>query len=174
MPQKPVGTRNRPSADWYAGQTAMCGGIARSLAGDGVQLTLYNDAPAGQYLWLWWFSIFNDAEGTYQFISFQGKQGNMIQQGAWITVGRGSTFGQVYATDVPGEGNDFPPPGTQRGSLGAGGDEAGTNTCYRSPGPVSVIPPGFSFGAFNDYSVGAGDFTTFAITFYYSILPYIP
>jgi len=174
MPQKPVGTRIRPTADWFAGATAIAGGIARSAVGNGLQLTLFNDAPAGQHLWLWWMSIFNDAEGTYQLVSFAGNQGNMIQQGAWITVGRGSTFGQVYVTDVPSAGFDFPPPGTQRGSIGASGLEDGSVQNFTPPGPLIVIPPGFSFGAFNDYITGGTSAATFAITFYYSILPYIP
>ena len=176
MPQKPVGTRVLPTADWYAAATAMAGGIARGSSGNGLQMTLYNDAPAGQYLWLWQMSVFNDAEGTYQFVSFNGNGGgDMIQQGSWITLGLGSTFGQVYALDVPSSGFDFPQPGTRRGSIGAGGDEAGTNTLYRYQGPIAVIPPGFSFGCFNDYAgTGTIDAETFALTFYYSILPYIP
>ena len=142
--------------------------------GVGAQVSLYNDAQAGQYLWLYWFNVFNDAEGTYQFVSFQGKQGTFLRQGGWITIGQGTTFGQVYGVDVPSAGVDFPTPGTQRGSLGAGGNEAGSDIPYRPPGPFAVIPPGFSFGVFNDYITGGTSAATFAITFYYSILPYIP
>jgi len=172
MAQKPVGTRVRPSADWFAGATAMAGAIYRGAAGNGAQVTLYNDAPAGQYLWLWWMSVFNDAEGTFQFVAFEGNQGAMLQQGAWITVGRGATFGQVYGVDLAPAGFDFPPFGTQQGCLGGGGDEAGTDTCFRSPGPLAVIPPGFSFGVSNNYISGVISAATFGITFYYSPLPY--
>jgi hypothetical protein len=173
--QRPPGTRVLPTADWFAGVTAMAGGIARGTSGHGLQMLLFNDAPAGQYLWLWMMSVFNDAEGTYQFVSMNGHPSDFLQQGAWITIGLGSTFGQVYAGDVTTTGFDFPQPGTRRGSIGAGGDEAGTNTLYRFQGPIAVIPPGFSFGCYNDYAgTGTTDAETFALTFYYSILPYIP
>jgi hypothetical protein len=174
VPQKPVGTRVLPTADWYAGATAMAGGLARSAVGMGLQMTLFNDAPAGQYLWLWMMSVFNDAEGTYQFISMSGHPSDFLQQGAWLTIGLGTTFGQVYCSDVASAGVDFPTPGTRRGSIGAGGNEGGTTDLYRYQGPIAVIPPGFSFGCFNDYITGGTSAATFALTFYYSVLPYIP
>jgi hypothetical protein len=174
MPQKPVGTRVLPSAEWFAGNTAMAGALYRAAAGNGAQLSLFNDAPAGQYLWVWWFNVFNDGDGTFLFSSFEGQQGSFLQQGAWITVGRGTTFGQVLGEDLVGEGNDFPPPGTQIGSLGAGGDEAAADSIFRTPGPFVVIPPGFSFAVSNNFFSSPISAATFCVTFYYSVLPYIP
>jgi hypothetical protein len=173
MAQKPVGTRVIPTAEWFAGATAMAGGIYRAAEGNGAELSIFNDAPAGQYLWVFWFNVFNDAEGTYLFRTLEGNEGALLQQGAWITAGRGSTFGQVYGVDQASAGADFPPFGTAIGSLGAGGDEAGTNTIHRPPGPFVVLPPGFSFGISNNF-IGAISGATFAVTFYYSVLPYIP
>jgi len=174
MSRKPVGTNARPTADWFAGVTAMVGGLARAADSTGIQLSLYNDAPQGQYLWLWWFTVYNDAEGPYRLESFEGAAGTLLTQGSYVMAGRGAAFGACYYNSIPIANGDFPASPSQYPGMGYGGDEAGTNTCYRSPGPTAVLPPGFSFAVDNEWGGTMIGGATLAVTFYYSILPYIP
>jgi len=173
MPQKPVGTRVLSTPDWFAGQTATAGGLARAAAATGVQISLYNDAPAGQYLWVWWVSVYNDAEGPYRFDEFEGAGGSFLQQGVYVMAGRGAAFGQTYVDAAAGLG-PVVPNSSQYPSAGYAGDEAGTDTCYRSPGPVKVLPPGYSLAVINEWGGGVGNGATLGVWFYYSILPFIP
>jgi hypothetical protein len=174
MPRKPVGTQIRSTPDWFDGNTAMAGGIARGAPGDGIQLSLYNDAPVGQYLYLYWAGIFNDAEGGFRFAAFEGLQGSLLQQGQYVMAGRAAAFGGVYFTDVPHNPGDFPANSTQYPGLGYLWDDDGIWYPLNMGGPITILPPGFSFAVLNEWGGGAGQGPTLACTFYYTILPFIP
>lgn len=173
MPRKPVGTNSRPTADWFAGSTATAGGLARAAADDAIQISLYNDAPAGQYLWVWWVSVYNDAEGPYRFDEFEGDEGTLLQQGVYVMAGRGAAFGHTSYASPAALGPDVPN-SSAYASAGYGGDEAGTDTCYRSPGPIKVLPPGYSWAVINEWGNGVANGATLGVWYYYTILPYIP
>jgi len=172
MARKPPGTNTRPTADWFAGNTASAGGLARAAAGVGVQVSLYNDAPQGEYLWVWWVSVFNDAEAPNRFDEFEGDQGTFLTQGVYVMAGRGAAYGHTSYDSVTAIA-DFPADSTAYASSGYAGDEAGTTTCFRSPGPVKVLPPGYSWACICEWAGGLGG-ALLAVWFYYTILPYIP
>ena len=173
MPRKPVGTQTRPTADWFAGETATCGGLARAAAATGIQISLFNDAPAGQYLWVWEVDVYNDAEGPYRLDEFEGSGSTFLQQGVYVMAGRGGAFGQTYVDNAAFIAS-IVPNGTSYASAMYAGDEAGTDTCFRAPGPRKVLPPGYSWAVINEWGAGAGNGATLGVTFYYSILPFIP
>lgn len=173
MPRKPVGTQTRPTADWFAGQSATAGGLARGAGNGAIQISLYNDAPAGQYLWIWDVDVYNDAEGPYRFDEFEGDQGTLLQQGVYVMAGRGAAFGHTsYA--APTALGPVVPNSSAYPSAGYAGDEAGTCTCFRNQGPRKVLPPGFSWAVINEWGNGVANGATLGVTFYYTILPYIP
>lgn len=175
MPRKPVGTQTRPTADWFAGQTATAGGLARGSPNSGVQISLYNDAPAGQYLWVWEVYVWNDAEFAYRMDEFEGDQGTLLQQGVYIMAGRGAAFGHSSFIDATNLGFPLGPPSPSSfPSAAYFGEESGTDICYRGPGPRKVLPPGFSLAVINEWGAGVGQGALLAVTFYYTILPYIP
>lgn len=175
MPRKPVGTNSRPTADWFAGETATAGGLARAAAATGVQISLYNDAPAGQYLWIWEVDVYNDAEGPYRLDEFEGDDGTLLQQGVYVMAGRGAAFGHTSYASVAALGGGLGPPNSSAyPSAFYAGDEAGTDTCYRGQGPRKVLPPGYSWAVINEWGAGAGNGATLGVCFYYTILPYIP
>jgi hypothetical protein len=173
MPRKPVGTNSRPTADWFAGSTATAGGLARGAAAGGVLISLYNDAPAGQYLWIWDVDVYNDAEGPYRFDEFEGDTGTLLQQGVYTTAGRGAAFGHTSWSEIAAIAESVPN-STGYAAAGYNGDEAGTTTCFRNQGPRKVLPSGYSWGVFNEWGGGIGNGATLGVTFYYTILPYIP
>lgn len=173
MPQKPVGTRVLPTAEWFAGNGAMCGGLTRGAAGNGTQISLYNDAPAGQYLWVWEIAVGNDAASFYRIDEFEGDAGTLLQQGVYVMAGRGSAFGHTSYTDVAGI-LGFLPNSTAVPSACFADNEAGSMDFWTSKGPRKVLPPGYSIAVINEYGAGVGDGAILAVCFYYTILPYIP
>ena len=174
MPRKPVGTNTLPTPDWFNGSTCMAGGIRVGTPSLGTQLSLYNDAPSGQYLYLYWLGIFNDAEGGFRFATFPGSQGTLLQQGAYVMANRGSAYGGVYYTDVPHNPSDFPANDTQYPGLGYLWDDDGLSYFLNMGGPISILPPGWSFAVLNEWGGSASFGATLACTFYYTILPYVP
>lgn len=173
MPRKPVGTNTRPTADWFAGKTAQAGGIARGSAASGVQISLYNDADQGNYLWVWEIDVGNDASSFYRIDEFQGDQGALLTQGVYVMAGLGAAFGHTSFMDVPAK--PFPIPNGYSAPTACGADnEAGTTDMWRGPGPRKVLPPGYSVAVINEYGSGVGNGAFLAVCFYYTILPYIP
>lgn len=173
MPRKPAGTNTRPTADWFAGATATVGAYAGSPVSSGVEVSLYNNAPAGQYLYLWWMTVHNDGDGPYQCFSRQGVEGSLLQDGAPIVAGNAQAFGQAYWQPVAANPPDYPTD-TGIGFPMFFGDESGFNATYRSPGPIQILPAGWSFCVDNTQAGTAFGPTVLAITFYYSVLPFVP
>ena len=172
MPRKPVGTQTRPTADWFTGSTASVGAYASGPAASGVEISLFNNAQAGDYLYVWWISIYNDAENPYFMEAFKGARGTLLQSAVPVVAGNAQPYGQIYwqpVASVPSQ-----PANTGISSDMYGGDEAGTNTCYRSPGPLKVLPPGFGFAVINNMGGGVLFGAILCVTFYFSVLPYIP
>jgi hypothetical protein len=175
MPQKPVGTRVIPTAEWFAGNAAMAGAVSRGTnAPSGIEVSLYNDAPLGQYLWVWWFSAAADGEGPYSCTTFEGANGALLTQGSYVMAGRGSAFGQVYTAEIDSLWSDFPPVGSSFAAMGYFDDESAATLIVNGQGPKCVLPPGFSFAIDNPLAGDASSAPLLACTFYYSILPYIP
>ncbi|MGA7886817.1 MAG: hypothetical protein WCA44_13815, partial [Acidobacteriaceae bacterium] len=117
--------------------------------------------------------VFNDAENPYRLDEFEGDQGDLLTQGVYVMAGRGAAFGHTSATDVPNIA-EIVPNSARYGSASYCGDEAGTDTCFRSPGPVKVLPPGYSWAVINEWGGGVANGATLAVWFYYSVLPFIP
>lgn len=172
MPRKPVGTNTRPTADWFAGSSASAGALAEGDAAGGVKVSLYNNADAGNYLWIWWFSVFNDAEAPYRSNTTEGVSGTPLGNAKAVTAGNPQPFGQTYWEKIPQI--PFIINGTAFADDMYFGDEAGTDTCYRSPGPVAVLPPGFAHNVVNEMGGGPADGAILAVTWYFSVLPFIP
>lgn len=173
MPRKPVGTQTLRTAEWFAGSSAQVGGLAAAGAGNGAQISLYNDAPAGQYLWVWEIAVGNDASSFYRIDEFEGDQGTFLQQGVYVMAGRGEAYGHTSYLDVAGFVGIIPN-NTYVGSACFADNEAGSTDFWNGPGPRKVLPPGYSLAVINEYGAGVSDGAVLAVTFYYTILPYIP
>lgn len=173
MPRKPVGTQTRPTADWFAGETAMAGGLAVGAPGGGIQLALFNDAPSGQYLWIWSVSVSTAGDGPYRLDTAEGVAGSFLQQGQYIMAGRGAAFGAVYVAPATELGT-IPPNSFSQGAFGNFTDYSAATLEITAPGPLCVLPPGYSLAVVNEWGSGVSNGGNLTATFYYTILPYIP
>jgi hypothetical protein len=172
MPRKPVGTQTRPTADWFAGVSGTAGAYAQGPAASGVEISLFNSADAGQYVYVNWITVYNDAEAPYRGTTRQGAQGSGLSGVSPVVAGNPLPNVQLLWQPVPQTTDQ--PIDTAFGDELYFGDEAGTTTCFRSPGPVKVLPPQWSLAIVNEMGGGPANGAILCVTFHFTILPYIP
>jgi hypothetical protein len=169
----PFGTYVRNTPDFYVDSAcvAACAYQNPTLHSDDVTIDLFNNADQGQYLYVYDFTVFNDAQGMWAAGLVTGHGANFVTNGFSVISNRGAPYGVVYAdltAAALATDNVIPPAPT--GSYIFGGTDSESFSQHKTHGPVAVIAPGDSFRVrsyissfFQDHGI--------AVTFYYVYLP---
>lgn len=172
MPRKPVGTQVRDTPDWFAGVSGTAGAYASGPANSGVEISLFNNAQGGSYVYVNWISIYDDAEAPIRGTTRKGAQGTVLTSGSPVVAGNPAPTVQLLWQPVAGTADQ--PSNTGLGDELYFGEEAGTTIFTNPKGPLKVLPPGWSLALINE--MGASNFggAIIVVTFHFTILPYIP
>lgn len=168
----PKGSYVRSTADFYIDQAATVGGVFWPSTAVVTVLDLFNNAQDGSNLHVYRVFVGNDAAGWYGMTRLQGHGANFLTNSFPVVITGASLPGQLYQDTIAPQYPDQPfPKDTALFDAFIGDNEAGTEDMWNAPGPICVIPPGFSMRVYP--FVGAnqtGGGGQMSATFYYVVL----
>jgi hypothetical protein len=177
MPKRsPLGVYVRQTPDWFVSRGAIAGGFFVSSDNTtGASVDLFNNANDGSYLHVYRLWVHNDAEGMYAVQQLQGHGANLFGAAFPVTIGDPTPPGQLYYDEtnsgITPPTDDYPPDTPILNPLMLG-DESGFEFQAGLPGPLMVIPPGYSMRAQSLVQQGsAGRGGVMVASFYYAWLP---
>lgn len=171
--RSPKGNTIRPVGDWYTDRAATVGGAYNPSASVAAVLDLYNNASDGSNLHVYKIFVGNDAAGWYGITQLSGHGGNHVADGFPVVIGGPQLPGQLYQDTISPQWSGGPgfPVDTAFGDVLFMDNEAGSMDVWSAPGPIKVIPLGYSLRvyAFTSSTFSAGQLMV--ASFYYLALP---
>ena len=144
MPRFPKGTISRIPPDWYASRAASAGCNNPSQPGSFACTDLFNDATDGSYLWVYWLYLQNSGTFSIRVYPFNGHtSGFQDGPGLPLNPAVASIPGHVW---IGFEGSHAVPITNQYESS----VNAPVIDYINPPGPLMIIPPGWSMRCINN------------------------
>lgn len=170
--RSPKGSYVRPTADFYIDQAATVGGCFWPSTAIAAVLDLYNNAIDGSNLHVYKVWVGNDAAGLYGMTRISGHGGNFLQNAIPVVITAPTLPGQLYQDTISPQYSGFEfPKDTALNDAFIGDNEAGSEDTWYAPGPICVIPPGFSMRVYPFVGSGqSGGGGLITCTFYYVVL----
>jgi hypothetical protein len=170
--RRPKGTYVRPTADWFTDRAATVGGAFDPNAVLATTLDLYNNATDGTNLHVYRLWGFNDAAGHYGVTTLKGHGANFMRNASPVIVGNPILPGQLYQDTIPPQYSGFLFPfDTPFSDVLFADNEAGSQDTFAAPGPICVIPPGYSLRVYSLCGSGQTHGQMMTASFYFLALP---
>lgn len=171
--RKPKGSYVRETGDFYIDRAATVAGWFWPSTALATCIDLYNNAKDGSNLHVYRVWVGNDASGIYGMTRIEGHGANFLQNGVPVVITGPSLPGQCWYDTLPPQYTGFFfPKDTPFSDAFFADNEAGSQDTWQAPGPICVIPPGFSMRAYAMVGSGqSGGGGMMAVTFYYVVLP---
>lgn len=169
----PKGNYVRSTGDFYINQAATVGGAYNPSASVAAVLDLYNNASDGSNLHVYRIFAGNDAAGWYGITELSGHGANLMCNAFPVVIGGPQLPGQLYYDTIDPQFSGGPgfPTDTPFSDVLFMDNEAGSMDIWSGPGPIKVIPPGYSLRV---YGFTSSTFTAgqeMVASFYYVVLP---
>ena len=170
--RSPKGNYVRSTGDFYVSQSATVGGVYWPSATLVTVLDLYNNAADGSNLHVYRVFVGNDAAGWFGMGRLAGHGANFLTNAYPVVITGPTLPGQLYQDTIAPQYVTEPFPKDQAlFDAFIGDSEAGEEVRWSAPGPLCVIPPGFSMRVYpfvGSNQVGGGGMMS--CTFYYVVL----
>ena len=166
----PKGTYNRPTQDWYITDSSCVGGIVTVVSPPVPCLDLFNNAQDGSYMYIYKIWVGAQNYGPYAITAVFGHGANLITNGFPIFVTDNQPWGALYwdsLTAAQTWTNGTPANGANYGSQYATDNPDGTVDNWSLPGPVMVVPTGYSCRVWYPINFGTGTVGTLSASFWY-------
>lgn len=169
----PKGSYFRSTGDFFIDRAATVGGYYRPSATRATTIDLYNNAQDGSTLHVYRVWVGNDASAEYGMTKLFGHGANFLQNAVPVVTGNPTLPGQAYWDTIPPQYvPTFSPTDTPLSDAFIADNEAGSQDAWATPGPICVLPPGYSMRAYSfigSNQVGGGN--VLAVTFYFLAMP---
>jgi hypothetical protein len=169
----PKGTYVKGPCQFNIDKLAIAGATFQTAPdGPDVTIDLFNNATDGSYLHVYKVWVFNDAQGMYVMNPLQGHGANLVGGAFPVRFDQPQPWGAIFQDSVanPFSTDTVIPTAAPAGAYFIGGTDSESNSNVWPPGPLAVIPPGFSLRVrsyissfFQDHGI--------AVTFYYVVMP---
>lgn len=139
--RRPKGSYVRNTADWYIQQSACVGGYYNDRTHHGVIFDLYNNAQDGSSLHLYEMWLSSDGQDNSPVYPVSGHAATLLSNSFPIVIGHGGLPGQLYYDLIPAI---TIPLNTASAGAYIVADVSALWLPMQAPGPLQVIPPGYS------------------------------
>lgn len=165
--RRPKGVYTRPGPDFFIGYTAVVGGAYTSSMGVNAAVALYNNDQASRYYHVYGVMVGNDAESFYTIKPVKGNSGSVLDTAHSVVVNGLPPSGQCYGYDVPNQSHNNDP---VAGAYLFGNNVTGSMDFWQMPGPICVLPPGYSLEVATFEDLTSGTLSILIASFYYALL----
>jgi len=166
----PKGSYVRQTPDWYIHDGSSIGGIVTVVSPPVPSLDLFNNATDGTLLHVYQVIVGAQGYGPYALMTLKGHGANFITGAFPVVADDALPWGQLYwdsQTAVQTWVSGTPANGSNYGSAYALDATGSTIDSLQTPGPISVLPPGYSLRVWYPINFGTGTIGTLSASFRY-------